>query len=71
MGQQLRKIAKRKRLQLRAKRKKEAIKVAKATPKGAKADKVKKKAAPAAKKAPAKKAAPAVVAAAVAAPAEE
>ncbi len=55
MGQQLRKIAKRKRLQLRGKRKKEAIKLAKAAPKAGKPDKAKKKAAPAAKKPVAKK----------------
>lgn len=59
MGQQLRKIAKRKRLALRSKRKKENAKTAKANPpiRAVKGEvKAKKKAAPA-KKAPAKKAA--------------
>lgn len=63
MGQQLRKIAKRKRLKLRGKRKKESVKLAKANPsnkalKAAKGDAKPKKKAPAVKKpAPAKKAA--------------
>lgn len=55
MGQQLRKIAKRKRLKLRGKRKKESVKLAKANPsnkalKAAKGDAKPKKKAPAAKK---------------------